>query len=169
MTSQKDPYQVLGVSRQATDQEIRQAYRSLVKKYHPDQYADPTMKGLAQEKLVEINQANDLIGDPEKRRAYDLRGPWQQGRAGGPYGSNPYGPFGPFGPFGQQGQSQGGPAGPDAQGSYRHNPYGPGRQQNPWGGTYYGGQFGGCCDQLTCLCCADSCCECLGGDLCTCC
>ena len=56
-----DPYKVLGVSRSATDEEIKDAYRSLAKKYHPDQYAESPLKELADEKMKEINEAYDAI------------------------------------------------------------------------------------------------------------
>ena len=54
-----NPYKVLGVNEGATNEEIRAAYLSLVKKYHPDKYTDPDMKQLANEKLKEINEAYD--------------------------------------------------------------------------------------------------------------
>jgi len=56
-----DPYKVLGVSRSATDEEIKDAYRKLAKKYHPDQYAESPLKDLADEKMKEINEAYDTI------------------------------------------------------------------------------------------------------------
>ena len=56
-----DPYKVLGVSRTATDEEIKDAYRKLAKKYHPDQYAESPLKELADEKMKEINEAYDAI------------------------------------------------------------------------------------------------------------
>lgn len=56
-----DPYQVLGVSPNATDEQIKEAYRNLAKKYHPDQYADSPLKDLADEKMKEVNEAYDTI------------------------------------------------------------------------------------------------------------
>lgn len=56
-----DPYKVLGVSPSATDEQIKEAYRKLAKKYHPDQYADSPLKELADEKMKEINGAYDAI------------------------------------------------------------------------------------------------------------
>ena len=56
-----NPYKVLGVNEGATNEEIRAAYLSLVKKYHPDKYTDPDMKQLANEKLKEIHEAYDQL------------------------------------------------------------------------------------------------------------
>jgi tetratricopeptide (TPR) repeat protein len=61
-----DPYKVLGVSRDATDEEIKKAYRDLARKYHPDNYADNPLADLVQEKMKEINEAYDQI---QKMRA----------------------------------------------------------------------------------------------------
>jgi hypothetical protein len=57
----RDPYSVLGVSRDASDDEIKKAYRSLAKKYHPDNFADSPLKAQAEEKMKEINDAYDRI------------------------------------------------------------------------------------------------------------
>ncbi len=58
----KDPYEVLGVRRGASKDEIRQAYRELVKKYHPDKFqSNPDMLKLAEEKMKEINEAYDYL------------------------------------------------------------------------------------------------------------
>ncbi len=64
----KDPYEVLGVARTATPEEIRKAYRQLAKKLHPD--LNPGDKH-AEEQFKEVSVANDLLSDPDKRRRYD--------------------------------------------------------------------------------------------------
>ena len=58
-----NPYEVLGVSQNATKEEIHDAYRKLVKKNHPDKFTDPQMKKVAEEKIKQINEAYDLIKD----------------------------------------------------------------------------------------------------------
>ncbi len=57
----KDPYQILGIDRNATDEEIKTAYRNLARKYHPDSYGDNPLADLAEEKMQEINEAYDTI------------------------------------------------------------------------------------------------------------
>ena len=57
----KNPYEVLGISPNATNEEVKKAYRELAKKYHPDNYADSQMADLAEEKMKEINEAYDEI------------------------------------------------------------------------------------------------------------
>ncbi|MBO4234859.1 MAG: J domain-containing protein [Firmicutes bacterium] len=59
-----DPYEVLGLSRGATDEEIKNAYRELVKKYHPDKYIDNPLADLAEEKMREVNEAYDMLMKP---------------------------------------------------------------------------------------------------------
>lgn len=75
----KDYYQILGVSRNATDQEIKSAYRKLAMKYHPDR--NPGNKE-AEDKFKDINEANQVLSDAEKRARYDQLGAsyqqWQQ-------------------------------------------------------------------------------------------
>lgn len=62
-----NPYTILGVSTSATDQEIKRAYRNLVKRYHPDRRSSES----SHEQIVLINQAYDILSDPEKRAQYD--------------------------------------------------------------------------------------------------
>ena len=62
----RDPYEVLGVSKNASDEEIKNAYRALARKYHPDNYVDNPLSDLASEKMKEINDAYDAIVNMRK-------------------------------------------------------------------------------------------------------
>ena len=64
----KDPYSVLGVNKNATDEEIKNAYRELARKYHPDNYQDNPLSELASEKMKEINEAYDAIINSRRGR-----------------------------------------------------------------------------------------------------
>lgn len=66
-----NPYKVLGVSEDASQEEIRNAYRMLVKKYHPDKYTDNPLKELATEKLKEINEAYDMLTKKSTASSFD--------------------------------------------------------------------------------------------------
>jgi DnaJ-class molecular chaperone len=78
----KDYYGVLGISKTATEDEIKRAYRRLARKHHPD--LNPGDKA-AESKFKEINEANEVLGDPAKRRKYDELGSnWRQYEHQGP-------------------------------------------------------------------------------------
>ncbi len=91
MAEKKDYYAILGVSKTATDDELKKAYRKMAKKYHPD--ANPDNKEEAEKKFKEVNEAYEVLSDPKKRKMYDQFGtvdPQGFGGAGGPFGGGNY-------------------------------------------------------------------------------
>lgn len=106
-TTFKDYYATLGVSRTASEKEIKAAFRKLARKHHPD--VNPG-DAAAEARFKEINEANEVLSDPEKRRKYDTYGErWEEmdawekaGRPGAPPGASPFGPR-------SRGQAQGEP------------------------------------------------------------
>ena len=113
--AKKDYYETLDVARNATDEEIKKAYRKLAMKYHPDRNQDNPS---AEEKFKEVKEAYEMLSDPDKRAAYDQYGHagvdpnmGAGGFGGGFGGGSPFGDFGDiFGDiFGGMGGRQRGP------------------------------------------------------------
>src|ERR1700749_2315855 len=105
----KDPYEILGVPKSASEAEIKKAFRALAKKHHPDKHAGDAA---AQKKFQEISGAYDIVGEKEKRAKFDAG---EIDAAGNPRGFDPRqggpgvggfnsGPFGGFGGGGRPGQ-----------------------------------------------------------------
>ena len=166
----KDAYEVLGLNYTATDEEVKRAYRELLRKYHPDNYAGTNnpLASLAEEKFKEVQEAYQEITE---RRSLGDYGPIggdipRNGYSAG----NSYGSYGSSGTYDGQAGGYGGNGG--NQGSWQQQqPYQQNYQQygNNYGrpANYSGGGCGTgniCCD----LWCLDSLCECFGGDLCSC-
>lgn len=151
----KDPYEVLGVPRSASDDEIKKAYRELSRKYHPDTYSGNPLSDLAEEKFKEVQDAYREVMDMRSGNGGYQQSSGGQGTGGQWYGSGQsYGNGNPYGNNGSYGNGYN-------RGQYRQ--YGNGYGRNPYGGDSCGtGNL--CCD----LWCADTLCECMGGDLCTC-
>ena len=141
----RDPYEVLGVPSNASDDEVKRAYRELSRKYHPDGYVDNPLAGLAEEKFKEVQEAyQQIVNQRTGNGSYQ-----QSSQSGQGYYQQ--------GGYRQQGGSQ------SNQRQYQY--YGNGYGRNPYN-TGNGGCGTGnlCCD----LWCADTLCECMGGDLCSC-
>lgn len=125
MANRRDYYKILGVRRGASEDEIKQAYRKLAGKAHPDRYTDPVEKEAATKRFLDINDARDVLLDPSKQQIFfifssikplnnqsflDMRAQFDKGidpkdpdaQAQGPFGSGDNKPFffqsgGPFG------------------------------------------------------------------------
>jgi curved DNA-binding protein len=110
----RDYYQILGVPRSASQADIKKAFRKLAREFHPDRNPGDAA---AERKFKDVNEANEVLSDPEKRKQYDLLGAnWEQvSRAGaGRPGADPFGPGGPF-----AGMPFGGPAGGNVRYEFR--------------------------------------------------
>ncbi len=125
-----DPYQVLGVSETASQEEIKKAYRRKAKEYHPDLHPDDPQ---ASAKMNRLNEAYDILTDPDKLRAYRAGAYDAGGRAAGygAYGGSPYGSeqgsrYGSHGdPYGSQGGPYAGQSGPYGRQGASYTFFGP--------------------------------------------
>ena len=96
----RDYYETLGVPRSATQAEVKKAFRKLARQHHPDRNAGDKA---AERRFKDLNEANAVLSDPEKRKQYDALGAnWEQYQhaGGGRGGADPFGPGGPFAGFG---------------------------------------------------------------------
>ena len=113
----KDYYKVLGVARDAGDKEVRKAYRRLSKEFHPDKATSPEARPALQKKMAAINEAYEVLKDPELRARFDagedpndpMAGAQQHGGGGGPGGAQFHGFQGD--PFAQMFAGSGGGGG----------------------------------------------------------
>jgi molecular chaperone DnaJ len=94
MATTRDYYDILGLERGASDEEIKRSFRRLAQQWHPDVSTDPD----ADARFKEINEAYQVLSDPQRRQAYDLFG--RAGVGGTGAGAEGYGPFGGFQGFG---------------------------------------------------------------------
>ena len=145
MSNIDDPYKILGVSPNASDDEIKKAYRELSRKYHPDANSGNPLADLAEEKFKEVQTAYSRIMDMRSGKSADG---YSRGTQGYSQGTQNYG----------QGYNQN-------YNRQRYEQYGSGYGRGPYGNNLDNCSTGNiCCD----LWCADSLCECMGGDLCSC-
>ena len=121
MAEKKDYYEILGVSKNATDDELKKAFRKMAKKYHPD--ANPDNKEEAEKKFKEVNEAYEVLSNPQKRKMYDQFGTTDPSGAG----------FGGGGPFG----------GGNGYYSYTTSDFGDFGDLGDIFSSFFGGGFGG--------------------------
>lgn len=90
--AKRDYYEVLGISKDSTEQDIKKAYRNMAKKYHPDRNKDNPE---AEAKFKEVQEANEILSDPQKRATYDQYGhaAFENGGQGGFGGQSGFGGF----------------------------------------------------------------------------
>lgn len=118
MPTTKDYYEILGINKSSSPEEIKRAYRNLAREHHPDMVRDGD-KAAAEQRFKEINEAYQVLSDPEKRKMYDQyghAGPGFNGQ-GGPFGGGFGGQSGgQWGPFSYSYSSNGGQQGFGAEG-----------------------------------------------------
>ena len=123
-TTKKDYYEILGVKKSASAEDIRKAFRKLARKYHPD--VNPNNK-TAEEKFKALSEANDVLSDPKKRKIYDQLGF---------YSDN-------IDPAAAEAYSRGGPAGAGGFGGFPGGQPGAGGQGFDFSGFDFGDMFEG--------------------------
>lgn len=142
---QKDPYDILGVSRSASMEEIDQAYKNLVKKYHPDRYRDNPLRELAEEKLKEIIEAYEYIKLERNNQTSS---------------KNNYNPYASQNQYTSQNSQYTNQS--TNQNTYQSYPQQNNQTPSP---TQTDDDFwAGCCAGLSALWCLDAFCECAGSD-----
>lgn len=82
-TQKRDYYEILGVDRNASEEDIKKGFRKLARQHHPDLHADPVQKKAAEEKFKEAGEAYEVLSDPDRRRKYDMFGHAAAGQGGG--------------------------------------------------------------------------------------
>jgi molecular chaperone DnaJ len=145
VTARKDYYEILGVKKSASTEDIRKAFRKLARKYHPD--VNPGDKA-AEEKFKQISEANDVLSDPKKRKIYDQLGYYSDNidpAAAEAYARAQQGGYGPFSGGAGGGRPQGVPV--DFEGFDFSDIFGGGAQQQARGTSsfrdIFSGIFGG--------------------------
>ena len=123
----KDYYKVLELPRDATDKDIRKAFRRLSKLHHPDKVTNPEARSAAEKKMASINEAYEVLNDAELKQRYDNGEDPNDPMAGQPHGGNPFQGGSPFSGFG-------GPGGGGRQFVFKSGP-------GAGGGGGAGGQF----------------------------
>lgn len=127
MADKRDYYEVLGIGKSASDDEIKKAYRACVKKYHPDLHPDDKD---CEEKMKEVNEAYECLSDPDKKSKYDQFGFAGVDPSYGAGGSGGFGGFSGFGDMGDIGDIFSSFFGGSGFGSSRSNPNAPRQGQD---------------------------------------
>jgi curved DNA-binding protein len=117
----RDYYEILGVPRSASQADIKKAFRKLARAHHPDRNPGDTT---AEKRFKDVNEANAVLSDPEKRKEYDVLGAnwdqYQRSSDGGRGGADPFAPGGPFAGFGGFGARAGAGAARGQAGDVRY-------------------------------------------------